>query len=142
MELGVKYKKGYPRFNIKEDNKFKTIEVHKLKAFYLFGNKIFEEGIEVRHLNGIKTDWSDKNISIGSRSDNRFDIPENLRLESAVNATSHIRKISEKQREEIRAIRNTGLTLVEIAKNYGLKSKGTVSMIINKRKCYKHKAYQ
>jgi hypothetical protein len=134
--------KGYPRFNIKEGTKYKTVYVHKLKAYFLFGNKIFEKGIEIRHLNGIKTDWSDKNITLGSTTENRYDIPKKVRLERSLKATSCIRKVTEKQREEIRALKNSGLTFIEIAKRYGLKSKGTVSMIINKNRCYSHKAYQ
>ncbi len=135
-------RQGYPRFNIKEGTKYRTVDVHKLKAYILFGDKIFEPGIEIRHLNGIKTDWSDKNITIGTISENRYDIPQKLRKQMAIRATSFVRKITEKQREEIRSLKDSGYTLVEIAKKFGLKSKGTVSMIVNKSRCYKHKAYQ
>lgn len=133
---------GYPQFAIVDKSKYLRVSVHRFKAYFLFGDIIFREDYEVRHLNGIKTDWSNKNIAIGTKSDNRQDIPKEIRLKTAVNATSHMRKITEQQRKEIRDLKDSGLRLIDIAKMFGLKSKGTVSMIINKTRCYNNKAYE
>jgi hypothetical protein len=133
---------GYPRFNIKIKGKQISVAVHRLKAYFLYGDLIFREDYEVRHLNGIRADWSNKNIAIGTTHDNRLDMPKEIRLKTAVNATSHMRKITEQQRKEIRDLKDSGLKLIDIAKLYGLKSKGTVSMIINKTRCYNNKAYE
>lgn len=128
---------GYPRVTIRINGLYKHLEIHRLKAYFLFGEIIFNKGIEVRHLNGIKADYSDNNISFGSRRDNRLDIPKEERIRLSYLGAAHIRKITDNQRIEIISLKKSGLRLIDIAKMYNLKSKGTVSMIINKKRCYK-----
>ena len=66
-KLNLKNKKyQYYCFNIRIDGKPKRIEVHRLQAYQKFGDKIFEKGIVVRHLNGDSTDNSYDNIGIGT----------------------------------------------------------------------------
>jgi len=69
---------GYPRINITSRCRY-TFYLHRLMAYQKFGEKIFEKGMEVRHLNGVKTDNSYDNIAIGTRSQNQMDIPPYLR---------------------------------------------------------------
>jgi len=58
QEISIgKSKKGYLSFNIrveKGSNPTRSF-VHRLQAYQKFGDKIFETGIVVRHLNGIST---------------------------------------------------------------------------------------
>ena len=60
--------KGYPRFSIHIGKKFKSVHVHRLQAYQKFGQAMFQEGIQVRHLNGNKLDNSWNNIAIGTAS--------------------------------------------------------------------------
>jgi hypothetical protein len=128
--------KGYPKFTIKINGVYKHLEVHRLKAYFLFGEIIFNKDIEVRHLNGVRTDYSNDNLSYGSRQDNRLDMPKKERIRIALLGASHVRKVTCEQRNEIVLLKKSGLRLIDIAKKFGLKSKGTVSMIINKKGCY------
>lgn len=136
----IKYRintEGYPVFNIGSRNKAIPVFLHRLKAFLLYGEKMFEKGIEVRHLNSIKTDWSDKNIAIGSPRDNRYDNPIELRKKWAEIRASAIRKITVTQRDEIRKLYHSGIKVRDIMIKYNLKSKGTVSNIVNRYGLYK-----
>lgn len=49
---------------------------HRIQAYTKFGDKMFEKGLEVRHLNGNKLDNSFDNIEVGTHSENMMDIPE------------------------------------------------------------------
>ena len=62
-----KSSKGYLSFNIRLSKGSKPTRsfVHRLQAFQKFGEKIFKDGIVVRHLNGVSTDNSYDNIGIG-----------------------------------------------------------------------------
>ena len=54
------------------------LKVHRLQAYQKFGDKIFDKGIQVRHLNNIKNDNSFENIEIGTPSQNQLDNPKEL----------------------------------------------------------------
>lgn len=92
-KLNLKNKKyQYYCFNIRIDGKPKRIEVHRLQAYQKFGDKIFEKGIVVRHLNGDSTDNSYDNIGIGTYQDNSLDIPKDVRVKLATYAGSFVKK--------------------------------------------------
>lgn len=111
--------------NFRYNNILYRVTVHQLQAFQKFGDKLFEKGIVVRHLNGISSDNSYDNIDIGTQSDNRFDIPEYKRKEISSKAN---KKYNHKQ---IVDLHNKGFSYKEIMKLTGIKSKSTVSHIIN-----------
>jgi len=50
-----------------------ALRIHKLQAYVKYGDKIFEHGTVVRHLNGNSLDNSWDNIVIGSQSENMMD---------------------------------------------------------------------
>ena len=62
------------------DGKGVKIPFHRLQAYLKFGNEMFKDGIEVRHLNGDSLDNSFENIAIGTHSDNMQDIPKEKRI--------------------------------------------------------------
>lgn len=63
----------YRRTGIRLDGKVRRLMFHRLQAYQKFGDKIFQKGIEVRHLNGNSLDNSYDNIGIGTLTDNRRD---------------------------------------------------------------------
>ena len=132
---------GYLRIGlrIKDYNIPKSAKVHILQAYQKFGDKIFEEGIVVRHLNGNSLDNSWDNILIGSYSDNRLDMEKNLRSELSTNA-------SRKMQDNIRSYEErcliyedlkNGIPYTEIMSKHNISSKGTLSFMKNKSIEYK-----
>lgn len=116
---------GYLSFNTRIScGRVTRVFVHRLQAFQKFGDCIFNKGIHVRHLNGIPIDNSFENIDIGSQSDNMMDIPKEKRIVNASNPKFNHEVI-------IKEYKN-GMTYLEIMKKHNIKSKGTVSFIINK----------
>lgn len=85
---------------------------------------MFEEGIVVRHFNGNPLDNSEDNILIGTQSENMQDIPKEKRVLNASNPIYN--------HEDILSDRYSGMTYKEIMLKYNIKSKGTISFIVNK----------
>lgn len=115
---------GYLSFNIRVNGSKPTRSfIHKLQAYQKFGEEIFKEGIVVRHLDDNSTNNSYDNILIGTQSDNMQDIPSERRIITASNPTYNHKDVIES--------RNSGLTYKEIMVKYGIKSKSTISFILN-----------
>jgi hypothetical protein len=94
--------KGYPKINISINRKTHTLPIHKLVAYQKFGESMFKKGIQVRHLNGDKYDFSISNIEIGTQSQNRRDIPISTRKQIGYVINLKKRKLSFEDAEEIR----------------------------------------
>lgn len=117
-------KKGYYRITIRIDGSIVSIPIHRLVAFQKFGHDMFGDGIVVRHLNGLPTDNSVQNISIGSYSENAMDMPTGRRRARSSNPKhNHYAVLSDY---------NSGCSYDEIMKKHNISSKGVVSFIINK----------
>ena len=128
--LKIFHNEGYPAINVNICGKHFKIRVHRIKAYILYGEKVFEEGIEVRHRNSDKEDFSDKNIILGNRSDNIQDIPREYRIAYATNAASHLRKLNAEEIKHIRDRYNSGgITLLKLSKMYNV-TKSTIHYII------------
>lgn len=69
----------YRKFKIRVDKKIVYVRVHRLQAYQKYGNKIYQEGIDVRHLDNNKMNCAANNIAIGTRTDNMLDIPLEIR---------------------------------------------------------------
>jgi hypothetical protein len=102
-----------------------SLRFHKLQAFQKYGNKIFEEGIVVRHKNGDSLDNSWDNILIGTQTDNLMDIPTAVRKRMGKNSKKHDHKKIVKDYEN-------GLSYSELMERYNISSKGTIHYIIKK----------
>ena len=124
--------KGYPAINISYNKKVKHLKVHRLKAYFLFGNKIFDKELEVRHKDGDKFNFNDSNIAIGTKSENAFDRPADERRKHAITAASILRKFTKKEIEAIIIRNKNGESLNKLAKEYRV-AKSTLSYIINKK---------
>lgn len=74
-ELSKKIPNGarYPKISLMLDGKRQTILAHRFAAYCFFGDKLFKDGIQVRHLNGDRADISFDNIALGTAKDNDAD---------------------------------------------------------------------
>ena len=102
---------------------------HRIQAYQKYGNKLFEEGIEVRHKNGDKLDNSSINILIGTHSENLMDIPKIKRMTMSSSPTYDHSKIldlieSGKSYREIEELLGVKKSSISYIKNKSLKSKG------------------
>lgn len=79
--------KGYAYFNFRHLRKSTKCKVHRLAAFQKFGKKMFEPGIEVRHLDSNSLNNQESNIAIGTKSQNAFDKPIETRIRQATIAS-------------------------------------------------------
>lgn len=123
-------KNPYKYFSIRtSDKKRNILFVHRLVAYQKYGNNMFAEGIQVRHLNGDALDNTENNISIGTASENNLDKSADMRLKVAIHASSHAKKYDH---QEIITLHKSGYSYNQISKLTGIKSKGTISFIIKK----------
>lgn len=119
-------------------NKKKVIKVyiHRLQAYQKYGEKIYQENLEVRHLNGKSLDNSYENISIGTALENCLDKPKHVRLSTSLNAAQYAKVYSDQDVLKMIEMHNNGSSYKEIMNTFGINSKGTMSYLINKRKKY------
>jgi len=106
------------------------VPIHRLQAYQKFGESIFEDGIHVRHLNGIPTDNSWNNIAIGSASDNMMDKTPEVRQSAALAGSRVRRKLTWEEMEQLRQEHKDGDSYRVLCSRYNL-AKSTVSYIIN-----------
>lgn len=123
---------GYPSFGVNDHGKMGYVLVHQLVAYLKYGNSMFEEGVEVRHKNGDLTDYSSRNILLGTHSENMMDLPRQLRVDKAKHAAKKLRKLTSAQAEQLRADRRAGAPYKELMAKYGL-SKSAVSYVVNEK---------
>lgn len=124
---------GYYETGIRINGKTCKFRLHRLQAYQKYNNKIYNNGIVVRHLNGNCKDNSYDNICIGTDKDNKMDMPKNKVLELAINASKYVTKYSNldviKIKEYYKLTKSYKKTMTE----FGISSKGTLYFIIKKR---------
>lgn len=122
---------GYIYISIRNyENKICKISIHRLQAYQKFGNKIYEEKIVIRHLDGNKLNNSFNNIEIGTQSENALDQSKEIRINKSSNAN---KKYSNELVLEIKEYYKSGHTYKETMEKFNISSKGTLSYIINNR---------
>lgn len=121
--------KGYMSICVRVNGIKKNVYIHRLQAYQKYGDLIFGVNMEVRHLNGDKTDNSWINIAIGTHSDNMMDIPKHIRLAKALIATSKVRKYN--KLEVINYYNEVG-SYSKTMQKFNISSKGTLHFILNK----------
>lgn len=120
---------GYPTVSIHYASRRIKVFVHRLAAYQKFGDALFAPGIEVRHLNSDKLDFSESNIAIGTHSENMMDMPTDLRISRAKNAAKANWKHKAPRSTVFKAL-STGKSYAEINELYGI-SKSTLSYMKN-----------
>ncbi len=123
-------KSGYIKFSMRtKDGKRNQVNVHRLVAYQKYGDRIFEKGIHVRHLDSNSINNLEDNIAIGTKSENELDKPPEVRMRAALIASSFSKKFNH---EAILKLHNEGNSYKKIMEELNIKSKGTISFIIKK----------
>ena len=99
-------------------------------AFQKFGIRLFDPGIEVRHLNGPQ-DNRKESIEIGTKSQNMMDRDPAVRKAIAAGAA---RKLTDEQVRQLREERVGGAKYSDLAQRYSIR-KSTVSYIVRGITC-------
>ena len=123
---------GYFEFSIRCDGEKRpqNVLVHRLQAYQKFGDKIFEPGIVVRHLDGNPANNTYDNIEIGTHQQNMMDIPVEQRIAHAKHAASAMIKYDADEIKKYHAeVKSYAKTMV----HFNISSKGTLNHILNKR---------
>ncbi len=120
---------GYRMFTIRIKGINAHVLVHKLIAYQKFGNNIFKEGIQVRHLDSDKLNNNDSNIAIGTPKDNASDKNPDDVMRAVLIAASYAKKYDH---EKIIEMHRNGYSYSDIMRIFNIPSKGTISFIINK----------
>ena len=94
---------------------------------------IFNDNIEVRHLNGNSFDNSFKNLAIGTPSENAMDKPESKRKKISLVASNKLKVYSDELVLEIQKMREAGMTYTELRKKYNIKSKSSLNYILKRK---------
>ena len=127
---------GYETTTILNNNKRIYIQTHRLQAYQKYGDKLFEDGIVVRHLNGNKLDNSCNNIAIGTSKDNAMDIPKHIRQKRAAlivkSSIKYPKKFVLKLREEYKVIKS----YAELGRKHNMDTR-IIWRLINTRKVFK-----
>ena len=128
-------KSGYIKLEISVYYKGKNVNISiaRLIAYFKYGNKLFEEGIVTRHLNGNSEDYSFDNIAIGTTSDNMMDIPREERIKHAQLASSYRRKYSDELEDQICQEYRNGFGYGTVGKKFNIPKSTIRSMLIRRK---------
>ena len=136
IKIGAISSTGYYHFGFKINKKHTNILTHRLQAYQKYGDKLFQDGIMVRHLNANPLDNSFNNIAIGTNRDNQMDIPKEIRIKRAISAgktqIKYPKEFVLKLREEHKEIKNCA----ELGRKYNISS-SVIWQLINTRKVFK-----
>lgn len=107
------------------------VAVHRMVAFSKYGDEMFADGVEVRHLNGVKLDCTWENIAIGTRRQNIMDMTPELRSRGkGIPGSGHpMAKLTEVDVRRIHSLAVSGKSCASIAGEYGI-AVSTVSGIL------------
>jgi hypothetical protein len=119
---------GYVKTDIRVEGNRKSFSAHRLQAYQKYGDKLFKDGIVVRHIDGNPSNNSWDNILIGTHSDNMMDIPTNIRIKKSLHATSFVRKYD---KEEIKKFHEKQRSYKKTMEIFNISSKGTLNYILN-----------
>ena len=127
-------KNPYLIFSLRLKEKVMNIPVHRLQAYFSYGESMFKKGIVVRHLDDIPTNNKKNNIAIGSHSENSMDIPDHIRKSTSKKASDAARLVNKKyDYKSIKKDRSKGMSYKQLMEKYGISSKGTLNHIINSK---------
>ena len=119
---------GYRYMSFRHNGRIYQCQIHRLQAYQKYGNEIYVQGTEVRHLNGDKSNNSSANIKTGTSHDNHMDIPKEKRMSMAMHATSFVRKHN---KEIIKPFYEKCKSYKKTMDEFGISSKGTLHFILN-----------
>ena len=124
---------GYRKYKLRvpgDYNKCLHFKLSRFQAYCKFGDKIYEKGFVVRHLNGVRDDDSWDNIEIGTQSENIMDCPKEDRVSRAVNASRSNVKYSRETILKIRADRELGMSYRQLQKKHNVPNGSSMNYIL------------
>lgn len=129
--------RGYPRFSVRVKNngywETEDVLVHRLAAYQKYGERIFDQGIEVRHLdNDVKNNLF-HNLDIGTPHQNSMDRPEERRFKESVDASTHLRKFTDREIRQIRRDHALHRSYAYVMNKWEITSKGTLWYVLNNK---------
>lgn len=139
----IKSTAEYPVFFATIEGRSVTIRVHRLAAYCFYGDRLFDSGIQVRHLNANRLDVSRNNIALGTQSDNEAGKTEEMRerqrrsvIRRRLGQPSYTQTIKDENVFEIYRRVHQGELQKDLAREFGV-AQSTVSMI-KTRTYFKH----
>lgn len=140
-KMSIYLSSGYPSFGVSppesiDGKRSVLLRVHRLQAYQKYGDKLFEDGIETRHLDGDKTNNSWDNIAIGTRSQNIHDMPEEKRRQIAIKVGEAQSPLDVEDVIEIRSRVAQGYThgmFTEMADEYGINASTLINVVKGER---------
>ncbi|OZB98152.1 HNH endonuclease [Paenibacillus sp. XY044] len=138
LSIELKSKQRYPSRQISINGKKKNYYIHRLAAYCFYGDEVFKEYIQVRHLNGNVLDISKSNLALGTCSENHHDKSPEVRKCSATKASHSrknvtmrtLRKLTDEQALNVKMLLHQGVDCVTISKMYKV-SDETIRQIKN-----------
>ena len=118
-------------FAIKVGKKSLQCPVHRLVAYQKFGDRMFEPGIQVRHLDGNSLNNLEDNIEIGTQSENMMDIHPEERKSRSLLAATYNRRFTDKEVEQIRQYHTKCHSYKKTLRKFNITHKGTLWYIIH-----------
>jgi len=127
---------GRKCFGVWYESAVVMICVHRLIAYQKFGDALFQEGMEVRHLDNNYLNNAPKNIALGTHQDNVCDEPSGFRSYESVDRKQIAREASPlnwSDVKEIRKLYSSGeYTQRQLAEQFGV-SRKTISNVVNRK---------
>ncbi len=121
----------YHHFSVKIGGSSWNVRTHLLVAYQKFKEKLFEEGIQVRHLNNNSTDNNESNIELGTAQQNAMDRSPEDRRKHAIKASQHIHRLKTKEEiTEFLTDRANGMSFKKLAQKWGM-NLSTISCLFN-----------
>ena len=124
-ELRLSESKGYYDFSVRIEGGVVKVKVHRLQAYQKYGAEMLKKGIVCRHLDSDPKNNSFDNIAIGTQSENMMDMKKEKRRLNASNP-------KHKHLSIVKDYYVAGLSYTKLMEKYSIKSKGTISHIVNK----------
>jgi len=107
-------------------------KIHRLAAYQKYGEAMFEPGIEVRHLNNVKTDNSLNNIAIGTPKQNHGDMSKEARIKRSMKGSLKARIPDEIRARIISEFKN-GANRKSLREKYRISRTSMVNVLCLKR---------
>ena len=128
---------GYQQFSIhikRGDNPKLTrnVMVHRLVGYLKYGDKIYDYGMCIRHIDGDKLNNSYDNLVIGTHRDNMLDVPIQDRINRSLKSAETTRRFSEEELASIVVDRRSGMSYKDICEKYDV-GKSWCSYFFNKK---------
>lgn len=129
-----KNKHGYPHISFRRRRLGITqkVEVHRILAYQMYGDVIFDPGVQVRHKDNDKSNFKPDNILIGTAMDNHLDNPERvnaLKVSACIREGKRRRSFSDNERNVIFSERRDGATIRKLSSKWRC-SKSTMSYLL------------